>query len=69
MKAPKNCPLCGCSKEWIHVNTYHQGYSFSKAILGHLIFGNSLGPWAGLIGKRKVLYVCRKCSFTMEYNK
>lgn len=69
MKPPKRCPMCGSSTGWVHINTYHEGYSFLKALIGKAFLGNRVGFWAGLIGKRKVLYTCRQCHFTMEYKR
>lgn len=69
MKPPTRCPMCGSQNEWILLNTYHEGYSFLKALLVKMLFGDRMGFWAGFIGKRKVIYTCRHCHFTMEYKR
>lgn len=44
------------------VSESNDGFSYSKALAGTLVFG-SVGAVAGINGKKKVLYRCDKCGF------
>lgn len=66
MKVPKCCPMCGSYDEWSRVNKYHDGFSFAKAILGRAFLGQ-IGLLAGLLGKKRLVYICKRCHFSMEY--
>lgn len=68
MRAPKCCPMCGSYGEWVKVNKYHEGFSFWKALMGKVFLGR-IGLFAGLIGKKKVVYACKRCRFSMEYKR
>ena len=50
------------------VDEQKKGFSVGKAALGGLLIG-PLGLLGGALGKKKVYYVCGKCSFEHEYNK
>lgn len=41
------------------------GFSGGKAVVGAVIAG-PIGIAAGALGKRKVLYECKKCGYTIE---
>ena len=69
MRPPKQCPICGSTTDWIRTNMYHEGFSVLKALIGGLLLRHWIGFLAGLIGKRKVVYVCRQCNFTAEYKR
>ena len=41
------------------------GFSGGKAALGAVVFG-PIGLAAGAFGKKKVMYQCQKCGYTVE---
>lgn len=41
------------------------GFSGGKAVAGAVLVG-PLGLVAGALGKKKVMYQCQKCGYTME---
>ena len=41
------------------------GFSGGKAVLGAVLVG-PLGLAAGALGKKKVMYQCQKCGYTVE---
>ena len=68
MKAPTSCPLCGASRDWVCLNSYYRGFSWPKALLASVFFGKHLGALAGLQGRKKLLYYCKSCGFSIEYD-
>ena len=69
MKPPSKCPICGNSTTWIHVNTYHEGFSFWKSLIGNMILGRFLGTQAGFLGNKKVVYMCTRCHYSAVYRR
>lgn len=58
------CPKCGMGL--LHaVSERTGGFSGGKAVLGAVIAG-PIGLAAGALGKKKVLYQCGKCGYTVE---
>ena len=66
-KAPKKCPMCGETIQWIKVDTAKKGFSVGKAAVGAVIIG-PVGLVGGALGKKKSTYQCGKCGFNHEYN-
>ncbi len=66
-----NCPACGASLEWklVATDTYKDGISGKKAVLGGVLFGPAGAILGGLSGKKKQsrTYVCTKCGFSHTY--
>lgn len=67
MKAPSQCPMCGSSIAWKHVDTTKKGFSLGKAAVGGILLG-PIGLLGGALGKKKVYYCCGKCRFEHEYS-
>lgn len=67
MKAPSKCPMCDSSFEWVEIDQDRKGFSVGKAAVGGVLLG-PIGLAAGVLGKKKVLYKCRKCGFSHEYD-
>lgn len=58
------CPKCGMGI--MHsVSERKGGFSGGKALVGAVIAG-PIGLAAGALGKKKVLYQCNKCGYTVE---
>lgn len=58
------CPKChqGCLRA---ISERTGGFSGGKAVLGAVLLG-PIGVAAGALGKKKVLYQCQKCGYTVE---
>lgn len=67
VNAPYECPVCGEKDGWKFVETSRRGFSAGKAVVGGMLFG-PLGLLVGIMGKRKVLFCCRKCGFSNYYD-
>ncbi len=67
MKAPNCCPICGESDGWVLIESSKKGFNSKKAVLGGVLLG-VVGIAAGIGGKKKSLYICRKCGFSHEYD-
>ena len=60
----KRCPNCKIG--YLHsVGERTGGFSGGKAALGAVVFG-PIGLAAGALGKKKVMYQCQKCGYTVE---
>ena len=66
MAAPKSCPACGSSFQWIKVDTSKKGFSVGKAAAGGLLLG-PVGLLGGALGKKTETYYCGKCGFQHDY--
>ena len=66
MAAPKSCPVCGSSFQWIKVDTSKKGFSVGKAAAGGLLLG-PVGLLGGALGKKTETYYCGKCGFQHDY--
>lgn len=66
MKIPNRCPVCG-STSWRCINVYYSGFSFWRSLICGALFGDRIGLWAGLSGKRKKVYMCPSCGIEVEY--
>ncbi len=58
------CPKCG-SRDIHAISERTGGVSGGKAVLGAVIAG-PIGIAAGALGKKKVLYQCKKCGYIVE---
>ena len=68
MKIPKQCPVCGSATGWKQINAWHEGFSFTKALMGRWLLGN-FGALAGVGGKKKRLFRCGSCGHIMQYER
>lgn len=60
----KLCPKCG--RGFMNaVGERTGGFSGGKALLGAVIAG-PIGLAAGALGKKKTLYQCKNCGYTIE---
>lgn len=57
------CAACGSSR--VITSSENSGYSYSKGLLGSLIFGSG-GAAAGVNGKSKTVYKCAACGLTLD---
>lgn len=60
----KPCPKCGVGY-LRSVGERTGGFSGGKAALGAVLLG-PIGLAAGALGKKKVMYQCQKCGYTVE---
>jgi len=58
------CPKCAMGYMQA-VGERTGGFSGGKAVLGAVIAG-PIGLAAGALGKKKTLYACNKCGYTIE---
>ena len=58
----KRCPKCKTESSFILAGKARKGFSFFKAILGAIIIW-PIGIIAGLLGKKRKLYICKNCGF------
>lgn len=63
-KAPTFCPKCKLGFMEA-VGERKGGFSGGKAALGAVIAG-PIGLAAGVLGKKKVLYICKDCGYSVE---
>jgi len=59
--------MCGDSDGWTLIDSTKKGFNAKSALIGGVLLGG-IGLVAGAVGKKKVLYICRKCSFQYEYD-
>ena len=59
----KMCPKC--SGYMYPISERKSGFSGGKAVAGAILAG-PIGIAAGALGKRKVLYQCERCGYTLE---
>lgn len=57
------CPRCGGTMT--PVSERQGGFSGGKAVVGGVLLG-PVGLLAGALGKKKVLYCCKACGYTLE---
>ena len=62
---PKTCPNCGKSNTIELMGERTGGFSGGKAVVGAVLLG-PLGLVAGAFGKKKVMYQCKQCGYTVE---
>lgn len=60
----KPCPKCGVGYLRA-ISERKGGFSGGKAVAGAVLFG-PIGIAAGALGKKKVMYQCQKCGYTVE---
>ncbi len=58
------CPKCGIGY-LSSVGERTGGFSGGKAVVGAVIAG-PLGLAAGALGKKKIIYQCKRCGYTVE---
>ena len=62
---PKKCPKCRSANTIKPMGERTGGFSGKKAVVGGLLLG-PLGIAAGALGKKKVMYQCTNCGYTIE---
>ena len=62
---PNNCPKCGKSNTFELVGEKQGGFSGGKAAAGAVLLG-PVGLIGGLLGKKKTVYKCSNCGYTIE---
>lgn len=60
----KRCPKCAMGFMTAQ-GERNGGFSGGKALLGAALVG-PIGLVAGALGKKKTLYVCNRCNYTIE---
>lgn len=64
-KIPDMCPKCRQMHSIQAVGERKGGFSGGKAIAGAVLFG-PVGLVGGALGKKKIIYQCSKCGYTIE---
>ena len=62
---PDHCPKCKSYKTIQPMGERTGGFSGGKAVVGAVLLG-PFGLAAGALGKKKVMYQCTKCGYTVE---
>jgi hypothetical protein len=65
MSAPGWCPKCQSFNTMEMVSERTGGFSGGKAVVGAVLLG-PVGLLGGALGKKKVLYQCSKCRYSIE---
>lgn len=63
--APTTCPKCGKARTMGLAGERQGGVSGGKAVVGAVLLG-PIGLLAGGLGKKKTLFVCSNCNYTVE---
>ena len=62
---PNECPKCGKTNTIKPMGEREGGFSGKKAVIGGFLLG-PVGIAAGALGKKKVMYQCTNCDYTIE---
>ena len=67
--APLSCPICGAQffSGWGPEQTYKEPLSAGKAVLGGMLAGPVGAVVGASMGKKMVVYSCKKCGFSQTY--
>ena len=68
-KAPYACPICGAGffEGWGPQQTYKETLSAGKALAGGILAGPVGAVVGASMGKKMVIYACKKCGFSQTY--
>ncbi len=62
---PNVCPKCNKTNTIQPMGERTGGFSGKKAVVGAVLLG-PIGAAAGALGKKKVMYQCTNCGYTIE---
>ena len=67
--APPSCPICGAQffNGWGPEQTYKEPLSAGKAVVGGILAGPVGAVVGAAMGKKMVVYSCKKCGFSQSY--
>ena len=64
-RPPTKCPKCGKMNTIKPMGEREGGFSGKKAAIGGILLG-PIGLAAGALGKKKIMYQCTNCGYTIE---